>query len=312
MTSNLSNEEIVKRIQRGISKQYYLEMLYDNNFRFLKMTANKFKSVAEIDDLMQVGYMALQESAERFDESQGVKFSTFAFRWVRFRMAAYAESCGFLIKIPQDLKPLLGKYRAIERSLQFRNEDFLSDIQVGWLLGVSTEKAKSVRILAGLKVKSLDEPISQEEDNFCLSDVVEDPAAAFEDSLIDEMQCEELWKTVRDNTNDEQFFILKEHYGNEKAVGQIADEMGTQENEIRKKKNSALRRLRSVNKMKCFADGIEEVDAKIYNSGFRNYKEHDFTSNTEFVAIRRSELEAGYGRCLDEFLNARDGPRVFV
>ena len=309
---NLSNEEIVKKIQHGISRQYYLEQLYNNNLRFLKIAANKFRNVAEVDDLMQVGYMALQESAERFDESQGVKFSTFAFRWVRFRMAAYAESCGLLIRVPQDLKPLLRKYRAIERNLQLRNEDSLSDVQVGWLLGVSTEKAKSVRILAGLKVKSLDEPISQEEDDFCLSDVVEDPAAAFEDSVIEEMQCRELWKTVRDNTDDEQFFILKEHYENEKAVGQIADEMGTKENEIRKKKNSALRQLRSVNKMRSYVEKLEETDARIYNSGFRNYKEHDFTSKTEFAAIRRAEIEAGFGQCLDEFVKTRDGPEVSV
>ena len=274
---NLSNEEIVKKIQQGISRQYYLEQLYNNNLRFLKIAANRFRNVAEVDDLMQVGYMALQESAERFDESRGVKFSTFAFRWVRFR-----------------------------------NEDPLSDIQVGWLLGVSPEKAKSVRILAGLKVKSLDEPISQEEDDFCLSDVVEDPAAAFEDSVIDEMQCNELWGTVRDNTDDEQFFILKEHYENEKAVGQIADEMGTKENEVRKKKNSALRQLRSVNKMKSYVEKLEETDARIYNSGFRNYKEHDFTSKTEFAAIRRAEIEAGFGRCLDEFMKTRDGPGILV
>ena len=198
--------------------------------------------------------MALQESAERFDESRGVKFSTFAFRWVRFRMAAYAESCGLLIRVPQDLKPLLRKYRAIERNLQLRNED----------------------------------------------------------SVIDEMQCKELWKTVRDNTDDEQFSILKEHYENEKAVGQIADEMGTKENEIRKKKNSALRQLRSVNKMRSYVEKIEEMDARIYNSGFRNYKEHDFTSKTEFAALRRAEIEAGYKRCLDEFIKTRDGPGILV
>lgn len=72
----MENEELVTTIQNGADRQQCLEQLYVQNKGFMLEIAQKYAAFADIDDLMQEAYFALENVADTFDSLRGVKFIT--------------------------------------------------------------------------------------------------------------------------------------------------------------------------------------------------------------------------------------------
>lgn len=83
----MTNEEIVTAIQRN--PQYttpYMAMLWDQNIAFVRQTAARYAHRADIDDLMQCGYIGLHKAVQHFDPDAGKTFIGYAFDWIRTAM----------------------------------------------------------------------------------------------------------------------------------------------------------------------------------------------------------------------------------
>ena len=70
----VENEELVRQIQAGINVSSNLEQLYLKNRPFIYNTARKYSKQAEIDDLMQEGYLGLQKAASMYNPDHETKF----------------------------------------------------------------------------------------------------------------------------------------------------------------------------------------------------------------------------------------------
>lgn len=73
----VENEELVRQIQAGINVSSNLEQLYLKNRPFIYNTAIKYSKQAEIDDLMQEGYLGLQKAASMYNSDNDAKFITY-------------------------------------------------------------------------------------------------------------------------------------------------------------------------------------------------------------------------------------------
>lgn len=99
----VENEELVKQIQAGINVSSNLEQLYLKNRPFIYNTAMKYSKQAEIDDLMQEGYLGLQKATSMYNSDSDAKFITYAGYWIRQSIQRYCENCGNVKRIPVHL-----------------------------------------------------------------------------------------------------------------------------------------------------------------------------------------------------------------
>ncbi len=79
----MDNEQLVARIQAGEDVAGNMLKLYDQNRGFLTSMAKKYQGLAEMDDLLQEGYIGLSEAVDHFDADRGVSFIHYAAFWIR-------------------------------------------------------------------------------------------------------------------------------------------------------------------------------------------------------------------------------------
>ena len=97
----MSNEELVKGIQQqNIDVIDGMEQLYIKNKGIIHKIALRYSTYAELDDLMQEAYLGLYTATMHYDCSAGVKFITYAYRWICQAVTRYIESNGSIIRIP--------------------------------------------------------------------------------------------------------------------------------------------------------------------------------------------------------------------
>lgn len=70
----MENEQLVARIQAGEDVAENMLKLYDQNKGFIAKVAKKYQGLAELDDLLQEGYIGLSEAVDHFDAGRGVSF----------------------------------------------------------------------------------------------------------------------------------------------------------------------------------------------------------------------------------------------
>lgn len=95
-------------------------------------------------------------------------------------------------------------------------------------------------------------------------------------------------------TTDRENEIIKEYYGKNKSMPEIAKEHGMSFENVRTIKEKGLCKLRKGKAKREILNKMEVVEASIYRTGTANYKRHSFTSQVEHIAICRAELEQKY------------------
>lgn len=80
----MSNEDIIANIKMGIMVQYWMQLLYINNKKYLHslILKNGIKSNEDTEDAIQNAFFGMAEAVEKFDLNKGVKFLTFATNYI--------------------------------------------------------------------------------------------------------------------------------------------------------------------------------------------------------------------------------------
>lgn len=73
----MDNEELVTAIRNGVDRQNNMERLYLQNKGVMLKIARKYAAFADIDDLMQEAYFALDNAVNTYDNTCGAKFTTY-------------------------------------------------------------------------------------------------------------------------------------------------------------------------------------------------------------------------------------------
>ena len=155
----VENEELVRQIQAGINVSSSLEQLYLKNRPFIYNTAIKYSKQAEIDDLMQEGYLGLQKAASMYNSDNDAKFITYAGYWIRQSIQRYCENCGNVKRIPVHLLSEIARYKRF--LAQCQNEHINpSDFEICRALNISANKLDNLRKAAfESSVASLESPV---------------------------------------------------------------------------------------------------------------------------------------------------------
>ena len=239
--------ELTRLIKKGDRKA--LEKLTLANLRFVVSVAKQYQNRGlNLQDLINEGNLGLIRAAQRFDETRGFKFISYAVWWIRQAIIqAIGEQCR-IVRLPLNKIANINKInRAItELEQQFEREP--TDEEIARQAELSEEM-----VSVGQQIKkrhhSLDAPLNgQEEDSGNLIDFIVPSGDASPDlQLINESMRQEI-KAAMQSLSPKEMIITEHFFGlNGKmklSLGEIADNMNLSKERVRQIKNIALRKLK--------------------------------------------------------------------
>ena len=284
-----SNEQIVALIRAGMDEADNMLQLWQQNHRFVKMMAVKFTCHAELDDLMQEGYIALCEAVRHYDPEKGVAFITYAAFWIRQGMQRYIENCGNVVRIPTHAREWMHKYKKMETEYRKYYGTDPSDQVLCALLGISQEKLKSIKESIGMgQIRSLNEPLGDEEGELTVEDFV-GSGEELEEDVIGQLdyQCmkEQLWEAV-DSLPGIQSDVIRCRFLDSKTLQEIGEKYNLSREVARSYQDKAMRELRKPSRSRKFRGYYEEyiAAASIHHIGLESFR-RTWTSEVERDAI---------------------------
>lgn len=285
--SDLTNEQLVQRIQASIDVKADLERLWQQNKNFVYMIAKRYGE-NQRDDMLQEGYLGLCEAAKHFDASADCSFISYAAYWIRQAMQRYYQT-NKAVHIPVHLQESISKYQRFKNAYRIRFGKTPTDQQTCCYLGIkmrSLEKIKQTMITE--KIGSTDREIDGAEE-LTLGDVVRDPADHYERVLEDVQQeqlKEVLWPLVEELPGKAPE-ILRLRYQEGLSLKETGECIGISSEAVRQWQSKGLRELRKPSRSNRLRPFYED---EIYSHGLAGNGIGSFnrtwTSSTERTAIR--------------------------
>ena len=174
--------ELAKLIKQG--NQIALEKLTKANLRFVVSVAKQYQNQGlSLSDLINEGNLGLIKAAQRFDETRGFKFISYAVWWIRQSiLQAFAEQSR-IVRLPLNKVGSLNKINRAFSELEQEFEREPSPEELATLLEIPTEEVETTLGVAARHV-SMDAPFVEGEDNSLL-DVLENSSTPATDQRLE-------------------------------------------------------------------------------------------------------------------------------
>lgn len=242
--------ELARRIRNG--DRAALERLTRANLRFVVSVAKQYQNQGlSLPDLINEGNMGLIKAAEKFDETRGFKFISYAVWWIRQSILQALAEQSRIVRLPLNQ---VGSLNKINKALQRFEQEFErkpSVEELAEMLDIPIEKIAETLKMSGRHV-SVDAPFVEGEDN-CLIDVmVNEDSPNADHGLINESLTREIDRALSTLTAREAS-ILRKFFGlgePEKTLEEIGDELHLTRERVRQIKEKAIRRLKTSSKAK--------------------------------------------------------------
>src|SRR5580698_5019820 len=174
--------ELAKRIKQG--DQIALEKLTKANLRFVVSVAKQYQSQGlSLSDLINEGNLGLIKAAQRFDETRGFKFISYAVWWIRQSILQALAEQSRIVRLPLNKVGSLNKINKAFSALEQEFEREPSPDELAESLEINTDEVETTLGIAARHV-SVDAPFIDGEDN-TLIDVLENPNAESADAAIE-------------------------------------------------------------------------------------------------------------------------------
>ena len=244
--------DLAQKIKDG--DQEALERLTKANLRFVVSVAKQYQNQGlSLSDLINEGNLGLIKAAQRFDETRGFKFISYAVWWIRQSILQALAEQSRIVRLPLNKVGSLNKINRAFSELEQEFEREPSPEELAELLEIPTEEVETTLGVAARHV-SMDAPFIDGEDNSLL-DVLEnnstpdtDAALEYKDSLRREI--ERSLNTLTDRQAD----VIKLYFGigieHPMSLEDIGDKFGLTRERVRQIKEKAINKLRSVNRSK--------------------------------------------------------------
>ncbi len=242
--------ELAQRIKKG--DRIALEKLTRANLRFVVSVAKQYQNQGlSLPDLINEGNLGLIKAAEKFDETRGFKFISYAVWWIRQSILQALAEQSRIVRLPLNQVGSLNKINKAFSKFEQENERRPTSEELAKELDLPVEKVADTMRVSGRHV-SVDAPFVTGEENSLL-DVLENTDSPHTDSsLINESLSREIDRTLATLTERERD-IIRYFFGigcQEKTLEEIGEEFGLTRERVRQIKEKAIRRLRHNSKSK--------------------------------------------------------------
>jgi RNA polymerase primary sigma factor len=202
-----------------------------------------------LPDLINEGNLGLIKAAEKFDETRGFKFISYAVWWIRQSIMQAINEQSRIVRLPLNQVSSLSKYNKAVSEFEQKYQRRPSVEELSQMLDLPTEKVADAMRLSG-KHSSIDAPFVQGEEG-SLIDVLADADAVKADSgLMSESLNKEIERALSTLTERERT-ILKLSFGirvPEMSLEEIGDKFGLTRERVRQIREKAIRKLRSTSR----------------------------------------------------------------
>ena len=242
--------ELAQQIKKGDRKA--LERLTKANLRFVVSVAKQYQNEGlSLPDLINEGNLGLIKAAEKYDETRGFKFISYAVWWIRQSILQAIAEQSRIVRLPLNQ---VGSVNRIARELnkfEQENERKPSVEEMADRIDLPEEK-----IAEAMKINthhvSMDAPFADGEDNSLL-DFLPNTDSPSTDNVLDQESLRTEIGRVLDVLNDREQKVIKAFFGigmQEMTLEEIGDKYNLTRERVRQIKEKAIRRLRYNTKSK--------------------------------------------------------------
>lgn len=240
--------ELAQRIKKGDQKA--LERLTKANLRFVVSVAKQYQNQGlALPDLINEGNVGLIKAAEKYDETRGFKFISYAVWWIRQSILQAIAEQSRIVRLPLNQVGSVNKINRMLNKFEQENERRPSVDEISEETSLPQEKVDEA-MMANNRHVSVDAPFVDGEDNSLLDVLVNDDAPMADRRLVQESLHAEITSVLRILSERERA-VVKAFYGigqPEMTLEEIGNKYGLTRERVRQIKEKAIRRLRSNTK----------------------------------------------------------------
>ena len=240
--------ELSQRIRRGDHRAQ--DILVRSNLRFVVSVAKQYQNQGlSLPDLINEGNMGLIKAAEKFDETRGFKFISYAVWWIRQTILQALAEQSRIVRLPLNQVSAVNKISKAITKFEQENERKPSAEELAELVNEVPEKINDSLRASGRHV-SVDAPFIEGEDNSLLDVMENTDAPSADNTLINESLQKEISRAL-EILNERERDIIEMSFGiaqPEMTLEEIGDNFGLTRERVRQIREKAIRKLRSANK----------------------------------------------------------------
>lgn len=242
--------ELAQRIKRG--DRIALEKLTKANLRFVVSVAKQYQNQGlSLPDLINEGNLGLIKAAEKFDETRGFKFISYAVWWIRQSILQAIAEQSRIVRLPLNQVGSVNKINRMLNKFEQENERYPSIEEIADRIDLPEDKIADAMKVNGRHV-SVDAPFIDGEDNSLLDVLPNNDATMADNQLVQESLRDEISRALK-TLNDRERSIVEAFFGinqSEMTLEEIGDKYGLTRERVRQIKEKAIRRLRHNTKNK--------------------------------------------------------------
>ena len=240
--------ELAQKIKKGgRDGERAKEKLVTANLRFVVSVAKQYQHQGlSLTDLIDEGNIGLVKAAEKFDETRGFKFISYAVWWIRQSILQAIAEQSRIVRLPLNQ---VGSLNKINREINKFEQEFQRKPSLAELSSATKIEEEKIdqSLMADSHHVSIDAPFQEGEDNSIV-----DVMAGGEDSRTDkqvdhESMALELESVLRKVLKDREITIIRECFGigcHEKGLEEIGDQLGLTRERVRQIREKSIAKLR--------------------------------------------------------------------
>jgi RNA polymerase primary sigma factor len=235
---------LARRIKSGDKEA--LAKLVKANLRFVVSVAKQYQNQGmSLPDLINEGNLGLMKAAQRFDETRGFKFISYAVWWIRQAILQSLAEQARIVRLPVNK---IGSINRINRAFSRLEQEYErepSSQEIADMLEMASDEVKDALKTNGRTV-SMDAPISSEEDNTMYDVLQSNDAPSPDRNLINESLAYEIERALS-TLSPREAKVLKLYFGitmkHPFTLEEIGEELGLTRERVRQIKEKAIKRI---------------------------------------------------------------------
>ena len=238
--------ELAKRIKKGDKEA--LETLIKANLRFVVSVSKQYQNQGlSLSDLINEGNLGLIKAAERFDETRGFKFISYAVWWIRQSILQALAEQARIVRLPLNKIGSINKINKAFNKLEQKYQREPTTDEVADLMESKSDLIEDAMNFSNIHV-SMDAPLRDEEASNMYDVMLNDDSPSPDNELISNSLRKEIERSLA-TLGDREAEILRCYFGlngyHPYTLEEIGDEFGLTRERVRQIKEKAIKKLKN-------------------------------------------------------------------
>ena len=227
------------------------EKLVTSNLRFVVSVAKQYQHQGvPLIDLINEGNIGLITAADKFDETRGFKFISYAIWWIRQSILQAVAEYSSIVRRPQSQIAISNKIKNATNAFLQEHQRYPSAEELSDIIALEIDKIEKA-IQAEAHVASIDAPITEDE-SVTMADTIASVPDYDSDRKVDyDSLCEDLMQVLKSILNDKERTIIVQSFGigcQERGLDDIGSDLGLTRERVRQIRERGLEKVRKSKK----------------------------------------------------------------